>query len=112
LQDDEVIGLVRLADHGAQLFGDVDPAARLPSSGRVRFERREDGYQVRIPLPGARTEELDVAVVDDELVVRAGSRRRALKLPRRIAACTLDGAVLNAGELVVAFEAGASRGIR
>ncbi|MBW2270763.1 MAG: ArsA family ATPase [Deltaproteobacteria bacterium] len=112
LQDDEVIGLVRLADHGAQLFGDVDPAARLPSSERVRFERREDGYQVRIPLPGARTEELDVAVVDDELVVRAGSRRRALKLPRRIAACTLDGAVLDAGELVVAFEAGASRGIR
>jgi len=111
LQDDEVIGSERLAEHGAALFGDVDPAAALPRSERVRFERRDNGYWIRVPLPGARADDLDVAVVDDELVVRAGSRRRALRLPGRIAACTLEGARLDAGDLVVAFEAGASRGM-
>jgi arsenite-transporting ATPase len=112
LQDDEVIGLERLAEHGAAIFGDVDPAASLPASERVRFTRGTEGYEVHLPLPGARADELDVVMVADELVVRAGSRRRALKLPGRIAACTLGAARLEAGELVVAFEAGASRAPR
>jgi hypothetical protein len=63
----------------------------------------DGGYRVRIPLPGAQSNELDVAVVDDELIVRAGSRRRALLLPGRVAAGRLSGARLADDELVVSF---------
>lgn len=104
LQDDEVIGLERLAAHGAALFGDRDPAGRLGEVAAVHFDRSDAGYRVRIPLPGATAAELDVSVVDDELIVRAGARRRALLLPGRVAASRLAGARLQDGELVVSFE--------
>lgn len=106
LQDDEVTGLARLSAHGRDLFGgENDPAALLSRSPRVRFVRRANGYRVHLPLPGASAADLDVAKVEDELLVTAGARRRALKLPGRIAACTLSGASLSRGELVVSFDA-------
>ena len=76
LQDDEVIGLDRLSAHAAALFGARDPTALLGESSRIRFDRVDRGYRVRIPLPGASSADLDVSVVEDELIIRAGSRRR------------------------------------
>jgi len=103
LQADEVIGVDRLALHAAELFAELDPAAMMSSTAGVRFLRRKPGYQVRIPLPGARAADLDVTMVEDELLVRAGQHRRALKLPRRIASCVLDAARMDDGDLVVSF---------
>ena len=111
LQDDEVMGLERLSAHGQQLFAGVEPDAVLSVAPRLRFAREGAGYRAVIPLPHAEREELDVTKVEDELVIRAGSRRRALKLPRRIAPLVLSGARLERGVLTVHFDrdaAGAS----
>jgi len=101
LQDDEVTGLARLAAHGEQLFGALAPNALLSAPQRVEFERRAGAYVVRIPLPEADSTALDVAKVDDELVIRAGPLRRTLALPRRMAALDLLDARLDAGWLCV-----------
>ncbi len=105
LQGDEVVGLPRLEGHGAQLFGDLDPAALHPHPPPVRIERTEQGYLATVPLPGVRGEGLDVLVVEDELLVRVEERRRAIKLPARVAACPLGSARLRDGELAVHFVA-------
>ena len=86
-----------------------DPAANFdqPNSQEPRLIRifdttLRDGEQ----SPGASmnlAEKLEVAVVGDELVVRAGSRRRALILPRRIAPLPLKAARLENGLLTVSF---------
>ena len=70
---------------------------------RIRFSRDAEAYRVHMPLPGAGIEELDVTKVEDELVVRAGSLRRALKLPRRIAPLSLECSRFVDGELEVVF---------
>ena len=103
LAQDEVIGLESLAAHGAQLFADCEPDAVLSEVPRVQFSRSQEGYRVTFPLPGATADELDVAVVAGELVVRAGSRRRKLVLPRRIAPLPLSAARLRDGVLTVTF---------
>jgi arsenite-transporting ATPase len=103
LREDEVVGIPDLLQHGAEIFADADPAARLSTSPRVRFERHAGGYRVHLPLPLASADGLDVAVVEDDLIVRAGSRRRSLKLPPRIALLDLSEARLDGGELVVSF---------
>ena len=103
LQDDEVTGLERLAAHGAALFRERAPEAVLSRAPRVEFEREEGGYVVSLPLPNADPALLDVAKVDDELVVRAGPLRRALRLPRRIAPLNLAGARLAGDRLRVRF---------
>jgi arsenite-transporting ATPase len=70
---------------------------------RIRFSRDAEAYRVHLPLPGATVENLDVVKVEDELIVRAGSVRRSLKLPRRIAPLKLECALFEDGELEVVF---------
>ncbi|MGH0035841.1 MAG: TRC40/GET3/ArsA family transport-energizing ATPase [Myxococcota bacterium] len=105
LREDEVTGLESLARHGDELFHDCDPDAVLADAPRLRFERRAGGYLAHWPVPGPRPETLDVAKVEDELVVRVRDRRRAFVLPRRMAPLHLEGATWKAGELVISFAA-------
>jgi arsenite-transporting ATPase len=104
LAPDEVVGVAALAEHGATLFGGRDPAARLCRAPRLRFARRPDAtgaFRVELPLPHARRDGLDVAKRDGQLLVRAGSLRRAIPLPRRLARLALAGARLEGDRLVV-----------
>jgi arsenite-transporting ATPase len=103
LQDDEVTGLPRLARHGAQLFGAHPPEALLSSAPRVRFVRDGADWRAVVPLPGADPARLDVAKVEDDLTITAGVRRRAIKLPRRVASLELVDARLEDACLVVRF---------
>ena len=104
LQDDEATGISRLARHGEQLFGTVEPDAVLSTAPRVRFEREGSSYRAVVPMPNADRNRLDVVKVDDELTITTGTRRRSLKLPRRFALLPLAGARLEGPSLVVRFE--------
>ena len=105
LQEDEVTGLVRLAAHARQLFAAHEPDALLSEGERVRFTRSGRDYLAIVPLPHADARTLDVAKVDDDLVVSTPARRRRVKLPRRLAALTLAEARLEGASLVVALRA-------
>ena len=59
---------------------------------------------MRVPLPGADPERLDVAVLDGELVISTPARRRQLALPRRFAPLALRAARVDGGTLHVRFE--------
>jgi len=103
LQDDEVTGLERLAAHGRQLFASHAPDAVLCEAARLRFERDGDDYLAIVPLPNASAEDLDVAKLDEDLVIRTASRRRSIRLPRRIALLSLAEARLVDQSLRVRF---------
>ncbi|HBZ69823.1 MAG TPA: arsenic-transporting ATPase [Deltaproteobacteria bacterium] len=109
LRDDEVTGLEALRAHGEELFGERAPDAILGVAGRVRFARDATGYRIDLPLPHAERAALDVAKIEDELVVRSAGRRRALKLPRRLAALSLASARFERDVLVVRFGAEGTR---
>ncbi|HKA14635.1 MAG TPA: TRC40/GET3/ArsA family transport-energizing ATPase [Myxococcota bacterium] len=104
LQDDEVIGLPRLASHGRALFGDTPPDAVLSRAQPVRFARERGAYWVRVPVPGVDPARLDVAVVGGDLVISTPARRRRLSLPRRYAPLSLRAARVHGGTLHVRFE--------
>jgi arsenite-transporting ATPase len=100
LQDDEVTGLDRLARHASQLFDGVEPDAVLSTAPRIRFAAESGGYRVEIPLPHASAGQLEVAKIDDQLVIETGTRRRSLPLPRRIANLEFSRATQREGVLV------------
>ena len=110
LQDDEVTGLERLAAHGRELFATCEPDARLCAPQRLRFTREGAGYRIELPLPNAEPASLDVTKVEGDLVIRAGARRRALRLPARMSALVLAGARLDGGRLVVRLAKSAGGG--
>ena len=56
-----------------------------------------------VPLPGAASDALDVTKNEDELIVTTPARRRALKLPRRMASLHLSAARLEGGSLLAHF---------
>ena len=101
LQEDEVTGVARLAAHGDEIFREQSPSACLCRAPRLRFAKGEAGYRVELPLPHATRAELDVVKIGDELIIRSGSRRRALKLPGRMRSLELARAQLDDGRLIV-----------
>lgn len=82
-----------------------------PSAAAVRDEPEltdrlgTDGLLYwRLPVPGARREDLDLVRRGDELLVTAGPFRRALPLPAVLRRCTVTGAALeDDGRLAVRF---------
>ncbi|MFP8878068.1 MAG: ArsA family ATPase [Myxococcota bacterium] len=103
LFDDEVTGVDRLAELGRSLFATRRPDAVLSASAQVRFRRDDHGYRVEIPLPRACADEIDVAVVGEELAITIGGRRRLLALPRQMARLAVETAKLEGTQLVVRF---------
>jgi len=100
---DQVTGCERLAELGRHLFAKAEPGDVFSKSARVRFGRDGVGYFAQVPLPNASGDDLDVVVVDDELIITAGARRRFLRLPRRVARRRVLSAKLDAGTLTVHF---------
>ncbi len=95
----EMVGVDRLRELAAELYGDTDPITGF--KGVSPFTLTEDGEEVVIELavPFADEEELDVLRRGGELYITVGPYRRSFVLPdsllrRRIAGAKLAGGVL------------------
>ena len=73
--------------------------------GPMTITRTEGGAVLRIALPFAVKEDVDLARHGDELVVTVGSYRRLLALPAALTRHTVIGARVEAGSLQVKFRA-------
>jgi len=103
LQADEVRGVRALAEHGKELFGDLDPAAHLGQTLHMRFERDDEGARIRLPLPGLDPQTLDVLRIEDELVLGVAGRRRKIALPVGFSKLEVDRVSYHDEQLVVSF---------
>ncbi|MCR9098136.1 MAG: ArsA family ATPase [bacterium] len=103
LAEDEVRGVAALADHGARLFAERAPSARLGAGLGLRFEQGEAGTALRLPIVGHDRASLDVARIDDELVIGIAGRRRRIALPAGFARLEVERVAFEDSALVVAF---------
>lgn len=101
--DTEVVGLEMLGKMGDAIFGDADPANVFFHGKTQTIEPTETGYVLKMPLPLATKEQLDLMQTGDELVVQVGDYKRNLILPRALASLQISGAKLEGGELRVSF---------
>jgi arsenite-transporting ATPase len=101
----EVCGIERLEAFAEALHGG-DDATRifvdLPSYGFKKTS--DDEYRLEIALPFASKEEVDVLRKEDELVVRIGTFKRNIVLPRAIHAMETAGASMEGARLVIKFK--------
>jgi arsenite-transporting ATPase len=109
LAPEELVGVERLRAFAEALYGDVAPEARLHDAEPFRVDAEGDELVLRMPLPGADRDELDLAQRDDELLVRVGPYRRAILLPDSLRRRTVTAATLEDDVLTVRFTGKGSR---
>jgi len=105
LHPTEPIGVESLRELAAETYGDRDPAALFTRARPIRLTKREGATVMEIDLVHASTDELDLTVHGDQLLVRVRDARRRIALPDSVAGRSIAVAKLNEGVLEVVFEA-------
>ncbi|HVP03160.1 MAG TPA: ArsA family ATPase [Solirubrobacteraceae bacterium] len=103
LLDDDVAGPDALDRLGDAVFAEADPADVLHTGAAHDLEMGAHGATLRLDLPFARREELDVKQVGLDLVVRVGPHKRVIALPPALADYGPLGAAFDDGALHVSF---------
>jgi len=99
----EVVGHTELARLARKVFKGRDPADVFFSQKAFEFAKEGGDYVLRIHAPFLRSGEVDLIKNHDELIVRVGSFKRFVSLPRRVASLEPSGATLEGGYLKVVF---------
>ena len=99
----ELIGADALRFFADELYGGLDAAAVLHLDEPLRVETRGEDYVLRLALPFADRDELELGRHDDELQLRVGPYRRSLVLPDSLRKREVVGATLDGADLAVTF---------
>ncbi len=99
----EPVGQDSLAAFAEAAYGGDDPLAVPTGEGPMTITRTSSGAVLRIALPFAQKQDVDLARHGDELVVTVGSYRRLLALPAALARHTVSAARVEDGSLQVRF---------
>jgi arsenite-transporting ATPase len=100
----EVGGLESLRRLGDALYGDKSPAEKMFDGKTHRIEPLgKDGYMLRVPLPFANKQDLDMYRSRDELTLRVGPYRRNIVLPYSLWNLEIAGAKFEDATLAIEF---------
>jgi arsenite-transporting ATPase len=82
----EIVGLSQLKSLSEQIYEGKNPVERFYTEDPYILTKENGEYQMMIKLPFIHKEDVELNKISDELVVRVGSLRRNLLLPRPVAA--------------------------
>jgi arsenite-transporting ATPase len=106
LFDHEIVGVERLRGLAEALYGDQDPSTVMFQGQGHRIEKRGGEYELSLTLPFAGKEDVALYQTGDELVVKVGSQKRNLILPRALVGWRTNGARFAEGALRIRFVPG------
>jgi arsenite-transporting ATPase len=104
LLDDEPIGPSALARLGAALYDGRDPAATFHAARTLTVDREGDLDVLRVPLPFATDDDLDLHRRGADLHLKVAGVKRTVPLPAALARAKVVRARLHDQVLEVAFE--------
>lgn len=84
--DQEMVGIPRLQDLAASLFGERDPGAIFFTGQMQTVEEEGDDFILRLPLPNVELDKVRLTKRADELFVSIGNFKRELLLPAVLSA--------------------------
>jgi arsenite-transporting ATPase len=100
----EVVGMERLREMGEAIYGDGDPAAILCRETPVKIEEGEgDEHLLKLRLPFATKDKIDLLKRGADLTVTANGQRRNVLLPYALARMETRGARYEGDWLVIRF---------
>jgi len=103
LFDEEMVGLPLLSKMADDIFKDTDPIQILSEDKSMEIVPSPGKYVLRMRFPAMKKEQLGVWVKGDELIIKAGSYKRNIILPRSLAFLPLEGAKFVDDRLEIVF---------
>lgn len=103
LFENEVVGCPMLARMGAALFSGENPVAVKYNHRTQNISKENDEYVLTIYVPFAEKQDLSLNQKGDELIIKAGSIKRHVTLPRTLMNYTVQSAQFGAAELKIRF---------
>ena len=101
---DEILGYDRLKNLSEQIYGERNPLKCLFKEDPYNLIKEDDEYQLKLKLPFVEKKEVEVNKFFDELIIRVGSYKRHILLPRQVAAAETLKAKLEDQHLLIYFK--------
>lgn len=99
----EMLGRADLGRLARKLFKGRNPAEVFFADKAFEFTKQDGRYVLSIRAPFLKSGEIDLVKSQDELIVRIGSFKRYVTLPRRVAALEPSEAALEGGTVRIVF---------
>lgn len=96
--------LMQLAAASVPPTGAAADVLAAPTREGLTLRRSDTGYDLSLPLPLVRAEEVDLRRRPGELLVAVGGHRRVLSLPSALQRCTVTQATVQHGRLRISFK--------
>jgi arsenite-transporting ATPase len=100
----EVVGIERLREIGETLYKDMDPVPPRVHALPHEFIKETTGYVLKINAPFLSKDDIEMNRHGDDLVIRVGTFKRHIALPRSVARQEVVGAKVEDRTLVVKFK--------
>jgi len=101
---DEILGYESLKAFADQIYGEKNPLERFFQGEPYSLIKENGEYLLRMRLPFVMKQDVELNKVSDELIVRVGSFKRHLLLPRHVAASKEVKARLEGEHLCIHFK--------
>ncbi len=101
LFDDQIVGLEGLTRMATALYGESDPTDILYTRKPYEFISVDGGYILKIHLPFADKEHIDLYRDANELIIRIGSFKRHILLPHKLLKARVAGAEYQGNDLLI-----------
>lgn len=101
---DEILGYESLKTLADQIYGGENPLEHFFKGEPYSLIKEDGEYRLMLKLPFASKEDIELNRVSDELVVRIGSFKRHVLLPRQVAASKKIKASLEGQHLSISFK--------
>ena len=104
LFEGEVLGYDRLKALAEQVYGERNPTERFFKEQPYKLTKKAGEYILRMTLPFVSKDNVEINKISDELIIRIGSFKRHMLLPRQVAASKSARAKLEGHDLYVYFQ--------
>jgi len=101
---DEILGYDRLKDLSEKIYGEKNPLKCFFKEDPYNLIKEDGEYQLMMKLPFVEKQEVELNKFSDELIIRVGSYKRHILLPRQVAASKTLKAKLEDQHLIIYFK--------
>ena len=104
LFNDEILGFQRLEILADRIYGARDPLGFFYEEDPYKLVKEDGEYRLEMKLPFISKQDVELSKVSDELIIRVGSYKKNILIPKQVASSDSVRAKLEEDFLHITFQ--------